>query len=176
MARSVPLQPGEKLYRIGVNDDCPVHHIYAGGQCFPRYSEKVSGYGSETQRDRMKGAIVRMGEGQLGRCIKEASNKVVRATQGRKSRARIHDTRTRNYRVFPNDKPVLGFMYALPLDSVENPYAEVSYPSLAETGGELTDETKEAAKGVQKAAAGHVDAASTPRRRRPTKRTQDSLG
>ena len=107
MARAVPLLPNEKLYRIGVNGNCPMHQLYVGGQCFPRTTEKVSGYGADTQRDRIRGAVVRMGPGQLESCMAIAKHKVIRVTKGRKARARLHDKRSRNFRPMPGDTSIL---------------------------------------------------------------------
>jgi len=169
MAPVVTLQKGEKLYRIGVNDDCPVHQIFAGGQCFPRKSEKVTGYGSETERTKVRGAVVRMGPGQLEKCFEAASHKVVRSTKGRKSRSRIHDTRARNYRKMDNDRPILGLMYAVPLDTLENPYEKAGYPSLSDTMGQSTEGAQEAEAATKKEAAGFEPAAPVklkPKRRR----------
>jgi len=154
MAPAVPLIEGEKLFRIGVNADCPVHQIFAGGQCFARYSEKVSGYGSETQRDKMKGSVVRMAVGGLDACLLSAKFKVIRSTKGRKSRARIYDTRSRNYRKMADDKPVLDYMYAIELETLANPYAGAAYPTLSTTHGEKTREIVEAHDKAEKEAAG----------------------
>lgn len=162
MPHAVPLIKGEKLYRIGVNADCPVHQIYAGGQCFPRYSEKVTGYGSETQRDRIKGAVVRMAEGGLEECLLNARYKVIRSTRGRKSRSRVYDIRSRNYRKMDGDRPVLDFMYAIELKTIENPYAGTNYPTLAETMGERTEEIVKAHENSEKEAADHVDLSDKP--------------
>jgi len=128
-----PLMPGERMYRIGVNADCPVHHIYAGGQAFTQSSEKVEGYGSETVRSKIKGSVVRMGPGQLEKAYKAARNYVIRSTRGKRARSRVHDKRSRNFRPMPGDKPALQYMYAIPLETVENPYEGASYPTLDET-------------------------------------------
>lgn len=111
MVHAVPLVGGETLYRIGVNADCPIHQIFAGGQCFPRRSQKVSGYGAETERVDLQGAYVRMQAGQLERCIEEAQHKIIRTTRGRKARARVYDKRSRNWRPMPGDMPVIQFMW-----------------------------------------------------------------
>lgn len=131
---AVPLTKGERLYRIGVNKDCPLHMIYAGGQCFPKTSEKVTGYGIETQRSKIDGAVVRMQEGQLERCIESAKHKVIRMTGrgARRGRARVYDTRARNYRPMPGDVPVLSYMYAEPLDEARNPMQDVRRRTLQE--------------------------------------------
>ncbi len=125
------LQPGERFYRIGVNADCPVHAITAGGQCFPRYSEDVTGYGSETVRSRVKGAIVVMTEAQLAACIESAKTKVIRSTKGRKRRSRVHSKDGRRYRTMEGDEPAVGYMYAIPLDGPGNPHQDAAYPTLA---------------------------------------------
>ena len=56
-------QEGAQVYRIGVIPTCPVHQITVGGQCFPRRSEVVSGFGIETKRKELQGAVVKLTQG-----------------------------------------------------------------------------------------------------------------
>ena len=156
MAPHVPLIGEEKLYRIGVNADCPVHHVYAGGQCFPRTSEKVTGYGAETQRDKLKGAIVRLLPGQLEKCFKDAGHKVIRSTSGKRARSRVYDTNSKNDRAMPGDQPVAQFMYSVCIETIENPFEGAKYPTLAETMGKPTGASKAAETSLQAAKADYV--------------------
>ena len=126
------LTSGEVLYRIGVNTNCPVHQIFAGGQCFPRRSQKVTGYGAETKRVDLRGAIVIMQEGQPKKCIESAKHKVIRMTKGRKSHARVHDTRNPKYRKMKRDVPVIDYMYLEPVDTLMNPYKPVAKKTIAD--------------------------------------------
>lgn len=129
---ALELTAGERLYRIGVNTDCPLHQVFAGGQCFPRRSQKVTGYGAATQRNDMRGAIVRMQAGQLEKCIESAKHKVIRQTKGRKSRARVYDTRSPKYRKMQNDEPVINYMWFEELDSLHNPFEPTAKPTIAD--------------------------------------------
>lgn len=131
------LTQGERLYRIGVNTNCPLHQVFAGGQCFPRRSQKVTGYGAETIRNDIEGAIVIMQEGQLERCIESATHKVIRMTKGRKARARVHDTRNPKYRRMERDVPVVDYMWFEPVDSLHNPFQPTAKSTIADHIKEL---------------------------------------
>jgi len=85
-----------------------------------------------------------MQEGQLKIIMQAAKNKVIRMTKGRKSRARVYDKTSRNYRLMRNDMPILRFMYAVPLDTINNPFEKTAFPTLQETQGKVTPELKEA--------------------------------
>lgn len=135
-----------KLYRVGVNPDCPVHQITVGGQCFTRRSEKVSGYGSQTKRVEMPGSIVELDEQQLKAIEKSAEAKFVRSTTGKKAKSFVvtYDGRTKP---LPRDVPVVDFLYIEPVE--ENPYVERQRPTLAEAAAAA--ETSKASKKSAKA-------------------------
>ncbi len=118
------------MYHVGLNSNCPVHVVTVGGQTFPRNSEKVTGYGSETQRDKIRGAIVEMRPGQLEEIKKSANYKIVRSTRGRRARARVYDTRCRNYRPHSGDMPLSQFLYCRPVSDMENPMKEPDLPTI----------------------------------------------
>jgi len=100
-----------KLYRIGVTPDCPVHQVTVGGQTFPRRSEIVSGFGAETKRNEIMGAIVLMTPTDLKKIKERAKTKVIRATKGKRARAKVYSTEARNYSANPGDLPVSQFLY-----------------------------------------------------------------
>jgi hypothetical protein len=102
----------------------------------------------------MKGSVVRMAPGGLDKCLLSAKFKVIRSTKGRKSRSRIYDTRSRNYRPMNGDQPVLNFMYAIELETLSNPYVGANYPTLGATMGKKTEELAEAHDKAEKVAAG----------------------
>lgn len=125
------LADGEKLYRIGLNADCPVHQITVGGQCFPRTSEVVSGYGSDTKRSEIQGAIVIMQAGQLDLIKEQIAHKVIRTTHGKRARARVYDSRAKRFRAMPGDAPAAGFMYVLEVTPETDPNSGPAHPTLA---------------------------------------------
>ena len=128
----MPANNGMKLYRIGVTPECPVHQITVGGQTFPRRSEIVSGFGGETKRNEIQGAIVRMHPSQIKTIREKAATKVIRSTTGKKLRAKVHSTESRNYSPLEGDQPVAGFLYIE--ESKQDPTKVESYKTLAETG------------------------------------------
>ena len=160
---SVPLTSGEQMFKIGLNRDCPVHHIDCGGQRFVRTSEKVTGYGAQTERSKLQGAVVRMQEGQMEAVRQSAKHKIIRSTRGKKARSRVHDIRSKQYRKMPGDLPVAQFLYAIPLTEMENPYNEPLLPTLGEAW-EKEAEAK-AAQAAQEAAS----QGSSPGRKRNRK-------
>ena len=117
----------EKTYRIGVSPDCPLHHIVVGGVCFPRRSERVEGYGVETKRTEMRGAITLLTESQIKAAREGAKNKVIRSTRGAKPRSLIYSTKARNYRPIKGDEPVTKYLYIEQVGTNSNPY-EVPQP------------------------------------------------
>lgn len=119
-----------KLYRIGLNNGCPVHQVRVAGQCFPRDSERVEGYGAETQRSKEAGALVLLQPGQEEKIRAEAKHKVIRSTKNGKT-ARIYDDRTRNYSKMPGDTGVGGWLYIKTVET--DPHAPPSFPSLDDT-------------------------------------------
>ena len=126
------LTTGEKLYRIGVNTNCPVHQIFAGGQCWPRRSQKVTGYGAETKRIDLRGAIVIMQEGQLEKCFESMEHKVIRMTKGRKARAQVHDTRNPRYTKMERDVPVADYTWFEEVETLNNPYEPIAKATVAD--------------------------------------------
>jgi hypothetical protein len=117
----------EKTYRIGVSPGCPLHHIVVGGVCFPRRSERVEGYGVETKRTEMRGAITLLTDSQITAAREGAKYKVIRSTRGPKPRALIYSTKARNYRPIKGDEPVTKYLYIEQVGTNTNPY-EVPQP------------------------------------------------
>jgi len=152
------LQEGESLYQIGVNTNCPVHQATVGGQCFPRMSEKVSGYGAETVRQPINGAIVVMQSGQPERIMEEIKFKLIRSTDGKRARARIVDTRSKRYRANRQDVPLADYVYMRPLDARDDPHAEVAEVTLSGKDPRAEDEQPKA-KGKSKPKAASADEA-----------------
>ena len=102
---------GAKVYRIGVIPDCPVHQVTVGGQCFPRRSEVVSGFGIETKRKEIQGAVVKLTKEQIAKIHEGAKHRIVRSTKGKKPVSRVHDIRSRTYTPRPEDLPVERYLY-----------------------------------------------------------------
>lgn len=102
---------GAKVYRIGVTQACPVHQVTVGGQCFPRRSEVVSGFGIETKRKEIQGAVVKLTEDQIAKINEGAKHRIVRSTTGKKTVSRVHDIRSKTYTPRPEDLPVDQFLY-----------------------------------------------------------------
>ncbi len=121
-----------ELYRIGLNSDCPVDQISAGGQTFVKKSEKVSGYGGDTKRTDVVGAIVRVPPGQLDKIMESARHKVIRSTTGKRARHKVYDTRCRNYLRQAGDVPAMQFMYWEKVEGQENPFEKVAKPTLSD--------------------------------------------
>ena len=123
---------GTKLYRIGVTPDCPVHQITVGGQTFPRRSEIVSGFGGETKRNEIQGAVVRMRPSSIKLIRERAAEKVVRCTSGKKVRAKVYSKQSRNYSPQEGDQPVDQFLFIE--ETKLDPTKVESYKTLADTG------------------------------------------
>lgn len=118
-----------KLYRIGVTSSCPVHQITVGGFCFPRRTERVTGHGSETRRDEVKGSIVELSDENIERIKEGASKRVVRATKNNK-RAQVYHVEGKYFRPRPEDQSVSKFLYIEPLSS--SPFEDSEPATLAE--------------------------------------------
>ena len=125
-----------KLYRIGVTPECPVHQITVGGQTFPRRSEIVSGFGGETKRNEIQGAIVRMHPSSIKSIREKAADKVVRCTKGRRVRAKVYSKQSRNYSPQDGDQPVDRFLYIE--ETKQDPTKVDGYKTLADTGQRST--------------------------------------
>ena len=122
----------KKLYRYGVNPDCPVHAITLAGLCFPRTTEKVEGYGADTQRSKVEGMVSKLDEGKFAEVIEAAAHKFVRGTKGKKARHWVVDDRTRGFSPHPDDQPVAQYLYFEEIAERENPFEEKLRPTIAE--------------------------------------------
>ena len=122
-------QEGAQVYRIGVIPTCPVHQITVGGQCFPRRSEVVSGFGIETKRKEIQGAVVKLTQQQIAKIREAAKTRVIRSTRGKKVVSRVHDIRSRVYTPRPEDLPVEQYLYVHAEET--NPAEVQSYETLA---------------------------------------------
>jgi len=125
----VVTQEGAQVYRIGVIPTCPVHQITVGGQCFPRRSEVVSGFGVETKRKELQGAVVKLTQQQIAKIREAAKTRVIRSTRGKKVVSRVHDIRSRVYTPRPEDLPVEQYLYVHAEET--NPAEVQSYETLA---------------------------------------------
>jgi hypothetical protein len=129
----------DKLYRYGVNPDCPVHKVTVGGLCFVRYSEEVSGYGADTKRNKINGQVGRVSEETRKAVMADLKYKIIRSTAGSKARSWVVDTRVRGYREFERDQPAASFVYMEIMEDRESPY---EVPTRKTLGEELAKTTK----------------------------------
>lgn len=121
----------EKMYRYGVNHDCPVHGVTIAGLCFPRKTEKVEGYGADTKRSEVEGMISILEESKFNEVIDAAQYKFVRGTKGKRARHWIVDSRTRGFRSQPDDKPIADFIYMHEIVERENPFAKKMHKTIS---------------------------------------------
>ena len=120
-----------ELYRIGVTPNCPVHQITVGGHCFPRRTEKVTGYGAQTKRNEIQGSIVLLEPGDIDRIKSAAKDRVIRSTRGKKLSAKVYSKSARNYRPQSRDLEVSDFLYIKREET--NPIEEQVYETLGES-------------------------------------------
>jgi len=125
----------DKLYRYGVNPDCPVHKVTVGGLVFVRYSEEVSGYGADTKRNKINGQVGRVSEETRKKVLADLKYKIIRSTAGKKARSWIVDSRVRGYRPFERDQPAANFVYMEIMEDRESPY---EVPTRKTLGEEMT--------------------------------------
>jgi hypothetical protein len=137
-----------ELYRIGVTPNCPVHQITVGGHCFPRRTEKVSGYGAQTKRNEIQGSIVLLEPGDIDRIRSAAKERVIRSTRGKKVSAKVYHKKARNYRPQSHDQEVVDFLYIKKEET--NPIYDQSYETLGQDGGPKDDPIEEAPAPVDK--------------------------
>lgn len=123
-------------YRIGLKPECPVHIITLGGFSFSKVTERVSGYGGDTKRTEIIGAIVTLTKAQIEGIFAGAKNRVVRSTRGKKSRSRVYAKDSRGFRPSEFDREVIELIYIKPLGEF-NPHEEFDAPSLADTFDQL---------------------------------------
>ena len=128
-----------ELYRIGVTPNCPVHQITVGGHCFPRRTEKVTGYGAQTKRNEIQGSIVLLEPGDIDRIKEAAKDRVIRSTRGKKLSAKVYSKSARNYRPQSRDLEVSDFLYIKKEET--NPIDEQVYETI---GGSKADDKPEA--------------------------------
>lgn len=130
----------EKLHRIGLNSDCPVDQVSLGGLSFVKKSQKVTGYGHETERTNVTGTEIMVTEDQLKGAFKAATTRVIRTAGGKgKERSRIYDTTSRRFRARAEDMPLIGYVYADPILESDSIFRDTQKPSLAETHGHLVE-------------------------------------
>ena len=120
-----------ELYRIGVTPNCPVHQITVGGHCFPRRTEKVTGYGAQTKRNEIQGSIVLLEPGDIDRIKEAAKDRVIRSTRGKKLSAKVYSKSARNYRPQSRDLEVSDFLYIKKEET--NPIEEQVYETIGES-------------------------------------------
>jgi hypothetical protein len=104
-----PEQPTRKRYWLGVFKDAPVFNFYAGGQCFPRYTQDVTQDPNtgEMSRVNKRGAIYMLTEDQKERILSDVQQKVVRwrgwtqnevaKDKGPQQLGEIHDLRSKHF-------------------------------------------------------------------------------
>ena len=124
----------EQLHRIGLNSDCPVDQVRLGGLSFVKKSQKVTGYGHETERTNVRGTELKVTEDQLRLALKAAHTRVIRTAGGKgKERCRIYDTTSRRFLPRPGDVALVDYVYAEPLSAAQSVFQDVQRPSLKET-------------------------------------------
>lgn len=122
-----------ELYRIGVTPDCPVHQVTVGGHCFPRRTEKVTGYGAQTKRNEIQGSIVLLEPDDIDRIKEAAKDRVIRSTRGKKVSSKVYHKKARNYRHQSHDQEVSDFLYIKKEES--NPIEDQRYATLNQGPG-----------------------------------------
>ena len=124
----------EKLHRIGLNSDCPVDQVSLGGLSFCKKTQKVTGYGHETERTNVRGTELMVTEDQLRAALKAAHTRVIRTAGGKgKERSRVYDTTARRFRSRDGDVALVDYVYAEPLSAAQSAFQDVQRPSLRET-------------------------------------------
>jgi len=124
-----------------VTNDCPVHSVTVGGFNFPRRTERVTGYGADTQRDEVRGAIVELDDEDLERIKTGASKRVVRATRNGR-RAQVYHVEQKYFRPNKADESVAKYLYAEPISAEVSPYTDVRPATLADATPQETPKTR----------------------------------
>lgn len=117
------------LWHVGLRHEnkagerCPFAGVILGGHSFPLYTEKVSGYGQETRRDRRAGAYVPLDDVDMAKVQEDLEAMVVRWKATRKWRdedtgelmemktARRLNRRARRFSALPDDTTMHSWVY-----------------------------------------------------------------
>lgn len=135
---------------------CPFGSVVLGGHSVPLYTEKVTGYGAETRRDRRPGAYVQLNKGEMARLKRELDNKVVRWRATRKWRdegsgdlmemriARLLDKTARRFHAnAEKDTTLHSWVYVVPREDL-TPTDEQPEPDAVDTSAPWTTKGEKA--------------------------------
>lgn len=84
-----PLAPPRRAYHVGVLPTCPLEVVHLGAVAFPRYTERVSGSGTNTVRSQVLGAIAFLTDAQYEKVIAAVKVRFVRRI-GKRAEILVH--------------------------------------------------------------------------------------
>jgi len=109
---NLKLEDAEVMQRfsvwLGVGKSCPYQNCAAGGQDFPRWTERMETVGGTTSRTRVNGKVVEMTRSAIERVAQAVGRKVVRWAG---SRAFILNVDSPRYMGSRNDEPLGKYLY-----------------------------------------------------------------